>query len=66
MQIINNNENIILNFADLFIYKLVKTYSYKFSYFLSTCYDSIIHPEHLEFHKMSRDNMIKKIKQENL
>jgi hypothetical protein len=56
---INNNfidNNIIINFTDIFIYRLVKTYIYHYSYFLSNYSDSTIHPSHANFHKYSVEN----------
>ncbi len=63
MDINNNihNTNTILNFADIFIYRLVKTYNYIYSYFLSTCSESIIHPDHLDFQRYSYMNQVNKL-----
>ena len=55
------DDNIILNFADIFIYRLVRTYNYIYSYFLSTCNDSIIHPDHLDFQRYSYMNQLNKL-----
>jgi GR25 family glycosyltransferase involved in LPS biosynthesis len=44
--------NKIINFdvADIYIYKNLNTYVYKYNFITTTCEDSTIHPEHLDSH----------------
>ena len=45
-------KNIKLAGADRYIFKMLKTYVYKYNIISTNCDESIIHKEHLEFHKI--------------
>ena len=45
-------KNIKLSGADKYIFKMLKTYVYKYNIISTNCNESIIHQDHLEFHKI--------------
>lgn len=53
----NNNFNV----SDVFLYMNTNTFVYKYNFVNINCFDSEIHPEHIEWHITSRNAQIKDI-----